>query len=180
MPNKENVSIVLGETADEIEKFAAAELQKYLRILFGLDADITTGKSRIPGSSSDVIFLAGTREHHSAMIETRCGTLPSLTDQGFLLRKIRPHGQNGMVLLGGSPRAVLWAVYDLVARWGVRYLLMRMPFLKDRGIFIYRTSILFRSLASPSGNGASSMTSLAAPNPGAWNITAPSSTNSPN
>lgn len=123
MPNKENVSIVLGETADEIEKFAAAELQKYLRILFGLDADITTGKSRIPGSSSDVIFLAGTRENHSAMIETRCGTLPSLTDQGFLLRKIRPHGQNGMVLLGGSPRAVLWAVYDLVERWGVRYLL---------------------------------------------------------
>jgi hypothetical protein len=37
--------------------------------------------------------------------------------------------------VGGSPRATLWAVYELAQRWGVRYLVDRDVFPEQMGAF---------------------------------------------
>ncbi|HTL30670.1 MAG TPA: hypothetical protein VL282_15670, partial [Tepidisphaeraceae bacterium] len=48
---------------------------------------------------------------------------PKVSDQGIVLKSIELNGHPAIIVGGGSPRATLWAVYDLVERWGVRYLL---------------------------------------------------------
>ncbi len=110
--------LITGENAPQLEQFAATELQSYLRQLFGLDASIVPQPEEAPGTA----FLLGTLETHPAMAAALQGEVP-LSQQGFLLRRIQWHGQEALALLGGSPRAVLWAVYHLVEQWGVRYLL---------------------------------------------------------
>ncbi len=51
----------------------------------------------------------------------RCAkTQPELSDQGHLVRRVT---SDTMLLAGGSPAAVAWSVYELVERYGVRYLL---------------------------------------------------------
>ena len=92
---RETVSIGLPPSADPLERLAAEELQGYLKKIFDLDAPI-----RASGT-----FRVGTG---------RAG----LSDQGIRLRR---EGRT-LVVSGGSPRATLWAVYELAERWGVRYL----------------------------------------------------------
>mgnify|MGYP001258569575 CR=1 FL=1 len=48
--------------------------------------------------------------------------LPALSDQGFLLRKTEAFGKHALAIVGGSSVATLWGVYELVERYGVRYL----------------------------------------------------------
>ena len=40
-----------------------------------------------------------------------------------MLKRAVLDGKPALIIGGGSPRATLWAVYELVERWGVRYLL---------------------------------------------------------
>jgi len=43
---------------------------------------------------------------------------PKLTDQGLVLKPGRIGGKSVLVIGGGSRVATLWAVYELVERWG--------------------------------------------------------------
>ncbi len=95
------IAIVLTPAASPLERFAGEELQRYAKRLFDLDAVI--GKTAVDGA---LVFRL-------QVLDTE------LAEQGILLRPL----DNGLLLAGGSPRAVLWAVYELVERWGVRYLL---------------------------------------------------------
>src|SRR5207247_2713062 len=46
-----------------------------------------------------------------------------VSGQGIVLKRTTVDGKPALVIGGGSPAATLWAVYELVERWGVRYLL---------------------------------------------------------
>jgi len=111
--------VVVGEGAPELERFAAAELCRYLDELHGIAVTPATG---VPDSGG-AVFLVG-RPATNPIVKEVCGDrpLPELSDQGLLLRPTQRDGINGLLVTGGSPRAVLWAVYELVERWGVRYL----------------------------------------------------------
>ena len=119
MPEHNTICIVPGETPTAVEQFAAAELQTYLHRLFELDAPIAT----TPAETVLTLFLIGTRKNHVALNAALDKDQPKLGDQDFLLRKTEWRGRETLILLGGSPRAVLWAVYHLVEEWGVHYLL---------------------------------------------------------
>ena len=97
--DKPAASIVVKPTAGPLERFAADELQRYIKTLFKVDAEIaeTTG-------SAGYVFRVGVVQE-------------GLSDQGILLR---PEG-NSLLVGGGSARAALWAVYELIERWGVRF-----------------------------------------------------------
>ena len=115
------MNILLANSASELESFAASELQRYLNLLFGLEADV----SDQPGPTADISFIIGTHTNLPDSSDYLQGELPALDEQSYLLRKTQSQGKESFALIGGSPRAVLWAVYDLVERWGVRYLLRR-------------------------------------------------------
>ncbi len=94
------VSIVLSPDAPSLERHAAEELQVYVEKLFGLEAPIETS------ANEDVPHF-------------RIATTPNAPDaQSITLRR---EGET-FLITGGSPVATLWAVYELVDRWGVRYL----------------------------------------------------------
>ena len=63
------------------------------------------------------------------------GGFGEITDQGLVLKRTRWEGTPALVVGGGSPRATLWAVYELVERWGVRYLTDRDALPQERREF---------------------------------------------
>ena len=112
----ESVAVVTGTDAPELERFAARELCGYLEKLFDLQVQPSTA---IPARTRNV-FLIGSPETNPLIAKN---SFPEVSDQGFVLRTGQSRSRAELIVGGGSPRATLWAVYDLVERWGVRYLL---------------------------------------------------------
>ena len=95
------VTILLTPSATPLERLAAEELKRYIRELFRLEATIGA-----PSASTSCVFRL-------MVLDSSAGS-----DQSILLRP----EEGGLLVGGGSPRAVLCGVYELVERWGVRYL----------------------------------------------------------
>jgi hypothetical protein len=114
------VAVVVGKSADELEQYAATQLCDYLGRLYGIK--VKPAKD-LPGTA-EVALLVGSPGTNPAVAEAlRAGGWPRVSDQGLVLKRGRLGGKAVLVLGGGSPRATMWAVYELVERWGVRYLL---------------------------------------------------------
>jgi hypothetical protein len=111
--------VIIGGNAPDLERFAADELCDYLGKLF----DIRAYPSRKSSGSADIVFLIGSPATNDAVKQaTQHKIFPKVSDQGIVLRRTEFTGRPALVVGGGSPRATLWAVYELVERWGVRYL----------------------------------------------------------
>ncbi len=118
-PAVPSVEVIIGPAAPRLERFAATELCDYLAKLFGARAF----PSRRMTDSAALVFLIGSAQTNPAVAEASAKrSLPALTDQGLLLKGVEYKGRPALLVCGGSPRATLWAVYELVERWGVRYL----------------------------------------------------------
>ncbi len=114
-----DVAIITGPTAPELELTAARELAGYIQQLFGLIPQVSDW---VP-DGCDAVFLIGSPETNPAVAQAVGQWWPSLSEQGFVLRKLGNQELPALVAGGGSPVATLWAVYELVERYGVRYLL---------------------------------------------------------
>ena len=116
------VAVVVSENASELEHFAAEQLCDYLEKLFGIQTHPTSNVSM----EAEALFLVGSLDTDVAVqCATEAGVLPPVSEGGFILRRVQFQGRPSLVVKGGSPRGTLWAVYELVERWGVRYLLHR-------------------------------------------------------
>ena len=109
-----DVGICVSPAADELQELAASELRRYLKRLFNVNAKITVGS----GAASKARFVLGLAA--DPLVLKASGGLPRLSAQGHVVRRT---SENTVVLAGGSGAAVAWAVYELVERYGVRYLL---------------------------------------------------------
>ncbi len=119
------VAVVVGDAAPALERFAARELCDYLAKLYGIRAY----PARTFSPSSEMIFLIGSPETNATVKQAAERRMfPKLTDQGIVLRRTELQGRPVLIVGGGSPQATLWAVYELVERWGVRYLVDRDVF----------------------------------------------------
>ena len=117
---KKSVELIIGQDVDELEKFAASELQDYLQRLFGVCATLANS----PGETAECRFILGNLKSNPVLAQALGEVnLPQLSEQGFLLRKTTFMDKPTMVIAGGSPVATMWGVYELVERYGVRYLL---------------------------------------------------------
>ena len=119
-------AICLSPAADGLQKLAAAELKGYLRRLFGLEAEIVAG----PAQGAGARFVLGLAS--DPFMQRAAGELPKLSQQGHLVRRT---SAETMVLAGGSSAAVAWAAYELVERYGVRFLLHEDVFPDEPGPF---------------------------------------------
>lgn len=71
-----------------------------------------------------MLFLLGSPDTNPATRDDTGGVpLPKVSDQGLFLLRRQLGNRPALVVGGGSPKATLWAVYELAERWGVRYLL---------------------------------------------------------
>ena len=115
------LAIVTGGQPDQQVLFAAGELKRYVSKLFGVAAVVSPEAP----SAEAVVFL----DAAAAGLEQ-----PS-DEQSFLLCRLTHNDRPALAAIGGSPTATLWAVYELVERWGVRYLLHGDIFPEDAGPF---------------------------------------------
>lgn len=116
-PNDRHVVILLDAAATPLEQFAASELQRYVVELFAVPVAINS-----TGNPQHTVF--------------RLQVLQDLDPQEIILRP----AENGFLVAGGSPVAVLWAVYELVERWGVRYVLYEDVFTAQPGPMVLPSS----------------------------------------
>jgi hypothetical protein len=110
--------LVISREADKLEQFAASELEGYVERLFRVSATIVSS----PSPNAEAFFLLGTSDRLPAGV-LAAEVFPQLSDQGFVLRKVQCMNKPAVAIVGGSPRAMMWGVYELVERYGVRYLL---------------------------------------------------------
>ncbi len=115
----QRVEIVVGQTTDSIDQFAATELKQQLERLFEVEAKISTTWS---GKTPHTILL-GNSPQNVAMAQKMGIEYPKLTPQGIALKSFRSGNGTFLLVEGGSPVATLWAVYELGNHWGIRYLL---------------------------------------------------------
>lgn len=141
MTHPTSVCIVVGGSATGLEQFASRELCTYVEVLFGATTLITDK----PASPSTVGLFVGTAES----LESTGITLPRLSEQGFVIRHGMWKGHEVLFLIGGSPKAVLWSVYELVELWGVRYLLHGDAFPQTPGNFWPREEEIVREPVLP-------------------------------
>lgn len=104
--------IILANEADPVERYAGEELQKYIRAMYGFAPERVSDVSQTPDDRRIIIGrLAG----------SLCD-VPALSADGFWLRTASSSPET-LVIVGGSPRGTLFGVYELLERWGVRFLL---------------------------------------------------------
>ena len=116
------MDVVVGSAAPELERFAARELCDYLAKLYRIQAY----PARDLSTASQAVFLIGSPETNATVKQaTSRKAFPKVSDQGIVLRRAELQGRPALIVGGGSPRATLWAVYAVVERWGVRYLVDR-------------------------------------------------------
>ena len=102
------ILIVTGVKPAKLVRHAADELAGYIKRLFGLSVRVAATPGRCNGQ---IITL-----------DARTPPVPDrLSDQGYVLRPVEVDGRRMFQVAGGSAKATMWAVYDLVERWGVRY-----------------------------------------------------------
>ena len=122
MSDNTRVAVIVSENTPELGRFAAEQLCDYLEKLFGVQTRPTFNVS----AEAVALFLIGNLDiDGAAQCTTEADALPPVSEQGFILRRVQFQGRPSLVVRGGSPRATLWAVYELAERWGVRYLLHR-------------------------------------------------------
>ncbi len=114
------VGVVVGPHAPALERFTAEELCRYLASLYRLHVRPTT---RVP-AAAQTLFLVGTPGCNPAIAQAcKDRPFPGVGEQGIVLRRAQLRARPALIIGGGSPEAALWSVYELVERWGVRYLL---------------------------------------------------------
>ena len=125
----DSVTVLVEPDAGKLERFAADELCRYLAVLFQVDVK-PVSETAIAAS---VVFRIGTTGRDLIRAVT---SPPVLSDQGMMLRSVELDGRLHVIVSGGSEKAVLWAVYELVQRWGVRFLLHEdvLPEPRERNI----------------------------------------------
>lgn len=127
---KQTAAVVVGRQAHQLEQYAADELCDYLRKLYGIQVRPTSEAS----PDAEVVLLIGSPKTNPAVAEAvGDDAWPVLSDQGLVLKPVRVSDRPALVVGGGSPKATMWAVYELVERWGVRYLLHGDVFPEEPG-----------------------------------------------
>ena len=128
----ETAHITVGPRTPDLERFSADELDRYLRMLFGRSIPI---RDRVPEGGTPLILM-GSPATNPAMAELGVShQWPSTSEQSIVLKDLSGQSRPMYLVGGGSPPATLWAVYELVERLGVRYLLSGDVFPESPGPF---------------------------------------------
>lgn len=120
---KPMATILLGRQAGLSEVKAADELVKYVRLVTGAQLDIVREYPvPVPDIVKNVVVIARPGRHASLRRLERKGLLGLAevrkTPDAFVIKSVRDDGRNYLVLAGNTTAAPLYAVYELLERFG--------------------------------------------------------------
>ncbi len=116
---KEQVVVVVGQGAPELEHVAAQEVVAQFKRLFDVRVVLT---DFVPDKHENLVLVGGPKKNKAVRMIAG-DNWPKLSDQGFILRSFDTEDRKGVIVAGNTPVATLWAVYELGHRFGIRYLL---------------------------------------------------------
>ena len=110
-------TIIVATDADQVERFAARELQRYIELIADARLEIVTleDKNPTPGWHADAIIAIGRNRLTEPFIEE--ADLAKERDS-ILIRSL----QQSLILVGSNSRSTLSAVYDLLERLGCAWI----------------------------------------------------------
>jgi hypothetical protein len=113
-------SIIISPEAEEVEVYAARELQSYLGKLFDRKTNIISVQAATEINDQNPLILG--QPSRSALVKQLTqGVSWEASDQIYALVPAHWGNKTALVVAGASPAAVLWAAYDLIEQWGVRF-----------------------------------------------------------
>lgn len=115
----EQVAVVVGPGAPDLEQVAARELVAQFQKLFDVSVVLT---DHLPDKHQNLVLVGGP-EKNKATREVVGDSWPTLSDQGFIVRSFEQGDRRGVIVAGDSAAATFWAVCELGHRFGIRYLL---------------------------------------------------------
>jgi len=115
----EQVTVVVGQGATDLEHLAAQELVSQFKRLFDANVVLT---DFLPDKHQRLVLVGGP-EKNKATREVAGDNWPKLSQQGFILRSFDAGDRRGVIVAGDSPAATYWAVCELGHRFGIRYVL---------------------------------------------------------
>lgn len=120
------VSLSLPSDAPPVAQYAADELARLLKLLFGLAVNRRRPADDPFDGSSDTLDLTLALATPSSNLDALLARFdqPSLAEQEYLILPVHPRNdQHGgsILIAGGSPAALLWGVYELAEFWGMRF-----------------------------------------------------------
>jgi Glycosyl hydrolase family 67 N-terminus len=123
---KPQAVIALGEAAGESTKFAATELQKYLHDLSGADIAVATDAQIRSGSPQQALVLIGGPDKNPLVKRVVAAGLTGFTGlkpEGFVLKTSHLDKRPVVVAGGNDDAGTMYAVFELVEKLGVTFLL---------------------------------------------------------
>ena len=118
--DRPHVDVLISRDASNLEQYAAEQLCHYLKELYG----VTSEPLFEPRLDAHIKLLVGRPTTNSTVVRALGGaSWPAMSEQGIALIPVQLDEKPALVIGGGSDRATLWAVYELVEHWGVRFLL---------------------------------------------------------
>ena len=114
--------IVISRRATTVERRAVEELRRYIRAMTKCTLPVLT----TPSPSARTLILVGRAETHP-LIARLVGqkkialSKTSPGGDGFVIKRVAEGSKTFLVLGGSSERGVLYAVYELLSRWGVGF-----------------------------------------------------------
>ena len=121
---KTDYRIILGENASESEKWAASELQKYLKQISGAEFSVESDNAE----QTDKEIIIG-YNRHSAKLLGEGYAEPDTSDESFVYKNVGP----SIVLTGGKVRGTMYAVFTFLEReFGVRWYTPEVTVVPDR------------------------------------------------
>ena len=91
--------VVVGRAAGPLELYAASELRKYLKSIYGLDASLANAV----GTDCDGYLILGGPGSNPETSAALAGIWPKVSDQGIVLKRVSLSGKPALVL-GGEAR----------------------------------------------------------------------------
>ncbi|MCA9113562.1 MAG: hypothetical protein KDA79_00640 [Planctomycetaceae bacterium] len=115
----EPIHLVIGTPQGPTEQLAASEAESLLKHLFKVPVNTSAS---VPEKSSRLVVVgtAAANPGVKSLLGDRFPEDPG--SQTIILRSFSDSSHSGVVVSGGSPAAVLWAVYELGHHFGVRWL----------------------------------------------------------
>ena len=122
--SKSEASIVVGETAGDLSRYAATELQKYLRVLSGVQVQILNESqvsSRPPRESLILIGGPDTNKAVRTAAQARFVEFGGLKPEGFVIKTGLLKSHPTVIVGGNDDASNLYGVYDLIEHLGVTF-----------------------------------------------------------
>jgi len=123
---KPQASLVMGEAAGELNKYAATELQKYLRLLTGAELPIVASSDVASRPAREGLILLGGPATNSAVreaVQAKWVDFTGLKPEGFIIKAGVLRGHPALVVGGNDDASALYAAYEFIERLGVTFTL---------------------------------------------------------